>query len=166
MESLLLALSTWFVYLVTGVLLVVSCTSQSTTSTPWLTNKIDPSSTSTPCNSFKQTATIYLPTLTQAATIQITSPSFEDIVPTPADPVQLAMSDLAGRLQVGKNDIQVINVYPDEFPASDLGYPQSGITPLPQPAFVSGKVFELEYGGLIYIYHVRGKLATYCGYTQ
>jgi len=67
---------------------------------------------------------------------------------------------------VGKNDIQVINVYPDEFPASDLGYPQSGITPLPQPAFVTGQVVELEYGGLIYTYHVRGNLAAYCGYTQ
>ena len=80
--------------------------------------------------------------------------------------MQLAKSDLAGRLQVDKDAIQVIKVYPDEFPASDLGCPQSGITPLPQPAFVTGQVVELDYGGLIFIYHVRGNLAAYCGYTQ
>ena len=166
MKSLLFAVSTWFICLVIGVLLLVSCTSQSITPTPLPTNKIDHSSTSTPGTSYKQTATIYLPTLTQAAATQITSPSFEDIVTTPTDPVQLAMSDLTGRLQVGKDDIQVIKVYPDEFPASDLGCPQSGIKPLPQPAFVTGQVVELEYGGLIYTYHVRGNLAAYCGYTQ
>ncbi len=166
MKSLLHAVSTRSICLVTGVLLLVSCTSQSITPTPLPIKKIDHSSTSSPGTSYKQTATIYLPTLTQAAATQITSPSFEEVLTKPADPVQLARNDLAERLQVDKDDIQVMNVYPDEFPASDLGCPQSGITPLPQPAFVTGQVVELEYGGLIYTYHVRGNLAAYCGYTQ
>jgi hypothetical protein len=94
------------------------------------------------------------------------TPIYQESTSTPSpglEAVNLAIDDLARRLEVQAAAIQLIDVRSDEFPAGDLGCPQPGVTPRPIPAFVTGQVILLEYQAERYIYHVHRTEIAFCG---
>jgi len=89
------------------------------------------------------------------------------IFPTRQEPflpsIQIAKADLAQRLNVDIQSINLVNVQADEFSAGDLGCPAPGETPRPIPAFVSGITILLESNGGLYIYRAAKDQVVYCG---
>lgn len=77
--------------------------------------------------------------------------------------VQEAREDLAQRLGIPSQDITVVSITSDEFPAGDLGCPAPGETPPPIPAFILGKTLILEAGDTHYVYHIAGGRIAFCG---
>ncbi len=135
--------------------------------------------TSTPTPSISVTNTQESNKLSPSATHSITSPP-STIQPTPVgtsvptislevlpgrsrDISQRAIQELAGRLQVSPESILIVKIYPDEFPASNLGCPLETGEPLPLPAIVSGQTIVLEHEDMHYIYHARASDVIFCG---
>jgi hypothetical protein len=82
---------------------------------------------------------------------------------TQVDAVRQAMEDLARRLGVEPEQIQLAGVSPDEFPAGDLGCPAPGQTPVPNHGFVTGRSIVLEVDETRYLYRAHGGLVVFCG---
>jgi hypothetical protein len=77
--------------------------------------------------------------------------------------VNLAKADLARRLKTDPQDIRLLRISADEFPAGDLGCPAPGVTPRPIPAIVSGQAIVLEHDSQEYTYHARKSQVVFCG---
>ena len=77
--------------------------------------------------------------------------------------IAAAKEDLAQRLGVDTEEIEVVGAYADDFPAGDLGCPPPGKAPDPRPAYVTGMEIVLEVAGDRYVYHARGKKVVFCG---
>jgi hypothetical protein len=75
----------------------------------------------------------------------------------------LATEDLATRLGVSAEEIGIVQVYPEEFPASNLGCPQAKGVLADRPAFVTGQGILLSFGEGRYLYHARGRQIVFCG---
>ena len=111
-----------------------------------------------------------LPTIEPTATLEdatSTSP-----LPTPQQSpavsprglaIAAAREDLAHRLGVNPEEIEVIGAYADDFPVGDLGCPPPGKAPDPRPAFVTGLEIVLDVEGDRYVYHARGRKVVFCG---
>ncbi|MBN1148428.1 MAG: hypothetical protein JXA78_14305 [Anaerolineales bacterium] len=74
-----------------------------------------------------------------------------------------AQTELAARLNIPLQSIQIIRIVPDEFQASYLGCPAPWQTPLPLPAIVSGQTIILEANEVRYTYHARRGQLVFCG---
>lgn len=96
------------------------------------------------------------------------TPSSSPITATPSfemtDIVSRAINDLATRLGVSPDQVEVLSITPDEFPASNLGCGEYGEQPdRPIPALVTGQRIVLEARGRSYVYHTHGPQVVYCG---
>jgi hypothetical protein len=78
--------------------------------------------------------------------------------------VSQAITDLAERLGVEPNGVEVIRVSTDEFPSQNLGCPSLGDkTPSPvQPAFVTGWEIVLAADGQEYLYRAHAGVVVFC----
>jgi len=74
-----------------------------------------------------------------------------------------ALADLAARLKIPEQSIEVISVAGDEFPASYLGCPAPWQTPLPLQAIISGQTIILEAQGQRYTYRAHRGRIVFCG---
>lgn len=83
-------------------------------------------------------------------------------LPNPRE-AQIAIDDLAGRLDVAQEMIELISSSGDDFPASDLGCPNPKSPTRPVDALVTGQRVILSSGGVRYEYHVHGGRVAYCG---
>jgi hypothetical protein len=98
-----------------------------------------------------------------------TTPSQPDHHPTISaqntEPVVArAIADLAARLDVDVNTVEVISIRADEFPIQNLGCPSTkGKEPEPvQPAFVTGREITLAVGDRRYTYRTHGGMLVFC----
>lgn len=74
------------------------------------------------------------------------------------------MDDLAERLGVNAEDIQVVNVEQAEMPVENLGCPVPDQEPgFTIPGMVFGYEVVLRYGEMEYLYHIHGLRVVYCG---
>ena len=92
-----------------------------------------------------------------------------------SDTAQNAQADLARRLGVNINEIQVVSIDTQELPIQDLGCQVLTPTPArgevlqggsPQPVvpgIVMGQVIRLKAGGKFFEYHAFGIRIIYCG---
>lgn len=101
-----------------------------------------------------------------------TSPLFSPLetpFQAPLDPyweaagVELAIADLAGRLEITTDSIEVITISPDEFPGGDMGCPNPKEPASISPSMVTGYLVVLGAGGESYEYHTRNGRIAYCG---
>jgi hypothetical protein len=84
---------------------------------------------------------------------------------TDQDALEIAVADLAARLDIDRTDIQVLEVTRQEFPLPDLGCPLGGGKghQSPLPAVVLGQLVRLRANDVIYEYHARGRDVRFCG---
>lgn len=83
--------------------------------------------------------------------------------PEPETSAERAVADLAERLNVAPEQIEVVSVVTEDFPAQNLGCP-TGTTPaVDVPAFVIGEEITLRVEDEWYIYRARGRQLVYCG---
>jgi hypothetical protein len=113
-----------------------------------------PSSTSKPTEIF---TTLTTPAV-QKPNVSPTTLRLQD-----SQTVEIAMTDLASRLDQPITGIRLVKTYADEFPLDNLGCPDPSLTPRPIPALVSGEVIILEANGDLYAYHVRKDRVVFCG---
>ncbi len=85
----------------------------------------------------------------------ITPPSIEGLV-------ELAKRDLAQRLGISANEINVIRVVEMELPIQDLGCPGGREPGFTIPAFVMGYEIVLSAKGEEHVYHGRGARVVFC----
>ena len=110
-------------------------------------------------------------TATTALTATFSSPPVLPLqpggVPTPGSGAERAVADLAARLGVETETIDVVRITADDFPAQNLGCPLTGgKEPEPvQPAFVMGQEIVLAVGEQQYVYHARGSVVVFCWKT-
>ena len=85
-------------------------------------------------------------------------------VPVPGSGAERAVADLAARLGVEPETIEVVRITADDFPAQNLGCPlPGGKKPEPvQPAFVMGQEIVLAVGEQQYVYRARGSMVVFC----
>lgn len=81
----------------------------------------------------------------------------------PGSPAAAAIRDLAQRLALAPEAIEVVAVVADEFPAGDLGCPTADQPARPIPALVTGQRITLSAAGLTYRYHAHGPQLVFCG---
>jgi len=84
---------------------------------------------------------------------------------SPEGAIISAREDLAKRLGIPIEEVTVVSVVEDEFPASDLGCPCPKCPERPIPAFVMGQRIILAAQGKNYEYHARGSMVVFCGQT-
>jgi hypothetical protein len=75
-----------------------------------------------------------------------------------------AIADLSTRKNIPKEDVEIVSVTPDEFPASNLGC--GGVSKKPDrpiPALVTGQRIVLVAHKDQYVYHTHGTQIVYCG---
>lgn len=90
-----------------------------------------------------------------------TSPTQENTVPTDASPVDVAVADLAERLDVDPADIEVVSVEEVTWPDGALGCPEPGMAYT--QALVDGSRIVLSVDDTEYEYHSgRGGDPFYC----
>ncbi len=84
---------------------------------------------------------------------------------TVQDAAEVAIADLAARLDIDRTEIQVIEVTRQEFPLPDLGCPPVGGKghESPLPAVVFGQLVRLRANDITYEYHIRGWDVRFCG---
>ena len=110
-----------------------------------------------------------VPTATAALTATFSSPPVLPLqpgrVPVPGSGAARAVADLAARLEVEPEIIDVVRIITDDFPAQNLGCPlPGGKTPEPvQPAFVMGQEIVLAVEEQQYVYHAHGGVVVFCG---
>lgn len=79
------------------------------------------------------------------------------------DEAHLAAADLAARLDVSANAVEVVQVSTQEMPSADLGCPTLPSKMTAEPAgIVLGKEVVLRCGGETYVYHVHGRRVVLC----
>ena len=78
--------------------------------------------------------------------------------------VARAVADLAARLGIAPDAVEVIRISADDFPAQNLGCPApGGKEPEPvQPAFVTGQEIVLAVGEQQYTYRAHGGVVVFC----
>lgn len=96
------------------------------------------------------------------------TPTYTPVTLTPSfemtATVSRAMNDLAARLGISPDQVEVVSIAPDEFPASNLGCGEFSKQPdRPIPALVTGQRIVLAAGGDQYVYHTHGAQVAYCG---
>ncbi len=75
----------------------------------------------------------------------------------------LAAADLAARLEVSAEAVEVLQVTTQEMSSADLGCPSAPGKMTAEPAgIVLGKEVVLRCGGETYVYHVHGRRAVLC----
>ncbi len=73
------------------------------------------------------------------------------------------MADLAARLEIKPEAIEIISVTNDQFAAQDLGCPSAPVKGGPVlPAFVMGQVIRLRANDTVYEYHAHGGELAFC----
>ncbi len=86
--------------------------------------------------------------------------------PTPTIPnlVNRAETDLAHRLNISVDQIEVTSTQNDEFPGANFGCPQpeKPVTGGNQPAFVTATEIVLSAGGQRYHYRGKGIQVVFC----
>ena len=123
-------------------------------------------------------ATLLLPACaSQAAPQGATSPSQQKTeestlapikrTPTPlrtrGTEAQQAVRDLAARLAVSIDDIEIVSVTTEEMPIGDLGCPSTADKGTPQPpGLVFGKEVVLRHKGQRFVYRVHGMRVVLC----
>ncbi|TDT15264.1 hypothetical protein BDK89_0830 [Ilumatobacter fluminis] len=75
----------------------------------------------------------------------------ETTVPTDAEPVEIAIADLAGRLDVTADDIEIVSVVEVTWPDGGLGCPEPGMAYT--QALVNGSRIVLSVDAIEYEYH-------------
>lgn len=162
MKSLAFVLTTWIVFLLIGVTMLVSCTSKTTTLLPPITVENDEPTNAPPSPTDQESETLYLPSVPKAAEPQ--SPVMEVDVSKGTLPqaILLAKSDLAEKLGIEIEEIIIIKSFEGEFSGSELdcesndGDLESGETTTP------GLVVVLHYAGTNFTYHATGSSARLC----
>ena len=80
-----------------------------------------------------------------------------------SEEAQQAAEDLAARLHVAAEAVEIVRVTTQEMPAGDLGCPSVPSKTAAQPAgIVLGKEVVLRCGGETYVYHVHGRRMVLC----
>jgi hypothetical protein len=92
-------------------------------------------------------------------------PSIPGLVPPAAgrDVVERARDDLAQRLKVELEEVEVVTVVTDEYAWDDLLCPSGKEPGRPIPAFVVGQEIVLSAGGAEYLYRAQGSALVFCG---
>ena len=95
-----------------------------------------------------------------------TLPAVSTPPPESEGAVARAIVDLARRLEIAPEEIEVITVFYDAFPAHGLGCPlpdrpSKGAAP-DRPALVTGQVIQLRVADEVYVYHARGTQVVFC----
>ena len=107
------------------------------------------------------------PTTTTIATAPTTTeaPMTTSSVPDGNPMVQQAIADLAERLAVEPNEIEVVSVEEVDWPDGSIGCPQPGM--VYTQAIVNGSKIVLRYDGTDYAYHQGGSRPVfYCPPTS
>jgi len=87
--------------------------------------------------------------------------------PTPEKPAESAVADLAKRLGIQPEEIQVVSVVQTEMPVDNLGCPAPGREPgFTIPGIVMGYEVRLRHRESLYLYHVHGLRVIYCGQQE
>jgi len=99
------------------------------------------------------------PTLQPADPVQVTPVEEEVVTPQPLDPAQNALvdqakADLAVRLGVPLDEIELVEFRLVEWPDSSLGCPQPGMAYKQVP--MDGAIIRLRAAGQVYDYHTGG----------
>jgi hypothetical protein len=81
---------------------------------------------------------------------------------SPERAITSAQEDLARRLGVSVEEVVVVSVVGDEFPAANLGCPCPECPDLPIPAFVTGQRITLAAQGKNYEYRARRSMVVFC----
>jgi len=162
MKSLIFALTTWIICLLTGVFMLVSCTSKTATPVPLFTDDSSESIYTSPSPTAQESTTVYLPSLTNTSSPK--PPVMEVDIPAKTLPqaIQLAKSDLAEILGIESEDILIIKSFRTQFSASDLSCHPDEVEPKSEGTVIPGLVVVLHYGGTNYTYHATGSLAELC----
>ncbi|MGA9349783.1 MAG: hypothetical protein WBW48_13395 [Anaerolineae bacterium] len=82
---------------------------------------------------------------------------------SPEKAIASAREDLAKRLGIPVEEVTVVSVVGDEFPASNLGCPCPKCPERPIPAIVTGQRITMAAQGKNYEYHARGNMVVFCG---
>ena len=83
---------------------------------------------------------------------------------TPERVTELAVADLAKRLGVSEENIQIVSADQTEMPVENLGCLILGQEPgFTIPGVVLGYEVVLHYGGIDYLYRIHGLRVVYCG---
>ncbi|MBN1314477.1 MAG: hypothetical protein JXA42_03380 [Anaerolineales bacterium] len=77
--------------------------------------------------------------------------------------VELAIVDLAERLEKAPDSIEVLTIAPDEFPGGDMGCPNPKEPASNSPSIVTGYRVILKNEGESYEYHTRRDHIAFCG---
>jgi hypothetical protein len=82
---------------------------------------------------------------------------------SPEKAIVSAQEDLARRLGIAVEEVTVLSVVGDEFPASNLGCPCPKCPEVPIPAIVTGQRITLAAQGKNYEYRARRSMVVFCG---
>jgi len=95
-----------------------------------------------------------------------TLPAVSTPPPEPEGAVARAVADLARRLEIAPEEIEIVTVFYDAFPAQGLGCPLPDrpvkSTAPDRPALVTGQVIQLRVADEVYVYHARGTQVVFC----
>lgn len=120
-----------------------------TTSPDGTSATTEPSATTAPATASSSATSTVVPTTTPPPTS--TQSTEETTVPTDAEPVEIAIADLAGRLDVAADDIVVVSVEEVTWPDGGLGCPEPGMAYT--QALVNGSRIVLSVENTDYEYH-------------
>lgn len=107
------------------------------------------------------TVTVSAPAGAEASATPTTAPAAETDRRAVA-----AVEDLAQRLDVPVEEIAVVSIVGDDFPAGDLGCPAPKEPTRPSLGFVTGYRISLTASGTTYYYHTHGGQIAFCGTEQ
>lgn len=140
------------ILLLVVMLLMVGCSGTHVPTSPL--SPVAPPSATPPVNT---------PALTTTATpVTFSSPPVRPW--QPGSGAARAVADLAARLGVEPETIDVVRITADDFPAQNLGCPPPGSREPPvQLAFVTGQAIVLAVGERQYVYHAHGGVVVFCG---